>query len=475
MNIIQQIIINTLPEICDTIQNIGLQDIGKVTKDLVQITQKMTLEIVEACIAQMDEALVCAAKAQRRLDGITIKERDVSRTVTTDLGVLHYKRTYFELPDKTYAYLVDYLIGIEAYERFTREFIADLLELSTVKSYQQAIEIKGNVYSRQTVHNRLAATKNLAMPVERVKDTPETLDIFADEDHAHLRPKGDAIVPLVTITEGIDESNPKRHKTVNPLHMGAYGMTAEAFRENVLAVLGRRYDLGKVKVINVHGDGGQWIRGLQESIPHARFVLDGYHLEKELRSVLGLEEAWRYAKELRAAMRREDGYADFRKCCRKIAIHQKTVRERDKVKAFAGYCRRHWSAVVLRMKKETCGSCTEAMVSHVLSDRLSRDPIAWSEVGLARMAMLVVYTKNGGKIRGEDVGVRVDDREISEYAKGGFSQYREYAMKQAEEVLKAKYDWSIFEHEDSGYGKIDWTHMIRRSLGASQSLSELVS
>ena len=142
MNIIQQIIINTLPEICDTIQNIGLQDIGKVTKDLVQITQKMTLEIVEACIAQMDEALVCEAKAQRRLDGITIKERDVSRTVTTDLGVLHYKRTYFELPDKTYAYLVDYLIGIEAYERFTREFIADLLELSTVKSYQQAIEME---------------------------------------------------------------------------------------------------------------------------------------------------------------------------------------------------------------------------------------------------------------------------------------------------------------------------------------------
>ena len=88
------------------------------------------------------------------------------------------------------------------------------------------------------------------------------LDIFADEDHVHLNPKGNAIVPLVTTTEGMDKSNPKCHATIRPFHIAAYGMPMAAFQENVLAVLTEKYTLEKVKQINVHGDGGSWIYGL---------------------------------------------------------------------------------------------------------------------------------------------------------------------------------------------------------------------
>ncbi len=100
--------------------------------------------------------------------------------------------------------------------------------------------------SRQTVHDRLVALDDLVMPMKRAEETPETLDIFADEDHVHLTPKGKAIVPLVTITEGMDESNPKRHRTINPIHIAAFDMKAEVFRGNVIAVLTERYDLNKV-------------------------------------------------------------------------------------------------------------------------------------------------------------------------------------------------------------------------------------
>lgn len=44
--------------------------------------------------------------------------------------------------------------------------------------------------------------KEPVMEMERVKNTPSELHIFADEDHVHLRPKKSAIVPLVTVTEG---------------------------------------------------------------------------------------------------------------------------------------------------------------------------------------------------------------------------------------------------------------------------------
>ena len=423
----------------------------------------------------MDQSLVYAAKAQRRQDGIRVKERAVERVVTTELGDLHYRRTYFALSDGSYAYILDHLIGVEAYERFSKELIAEVLEAATVKSYQCAIDTTKQKMSRQTVHNRLVALDDLVMPVDRAKETPETLDIFADEDHVHLTPKGKAIVPLVTITEGIDTRNPKRHKTIHPIHIASFGMTAEAFRENVNAVLTERYDLDSVKQINIHGDGASWIKALQQLIPHSRPVLDGYHLEQELRSFLRLEGAKQYASAIRQAMKKENGYEAFERYCEIIFQRQTAEKGKEKIRHFVEYCANHWSAIVVRMNRETCGSCTEPQVSHVLSDRLSRDPIAWSEQGLNRMSMLLVFTKNGGKVRAEDVRIRVNERERSRYAEKGFSMYWDYASKQAEEVLKEKYDWGIFEHEYAGYGKVDWTHLVRKSLGSSQSLSQLLS
>ncbi len=474
MESIQQIAVRAIEEIFKTIQDIGLEDVGKLAKALLPTSARMTLEIVQSCIEEMDQSLVYAAKSQRRKDGITVKERAVERTLTTELGELRYRRTYFTLPDGSYAYILDHLIGVEAYERFSKELIAEVLETAAVKSYQHAIDSAKQEMSRQTVHNRLVALDDLVMPVERMDEMPETLDIFADEDHVHLTPKGKAIVPLVTITEGMDTSNPKRHRTIHPIHVAAFGMTAEAFRENVNAVLTERYDLDKVKQINVHGDGAPWIEALQQLIPHSRMVLDGYHLEKELRSFLRLEGAKQYASAIRQAMKKDD-YEAFERYCESIYSKQITENGQKKVRDFVEYCANRWSAVVVRMSKETCGSCIEPQVSHVLSDRLSRNPIAWSKDGLNRMTMVVVYTKNGGKVRGEDVRIRVNNEARNGFREDGYATYRDYAIKQADEVLKAKHDWSIFEHECANLGKVDWLFMLRKSLGSQQSLDKLVS
>ena len=475
MKSIQQIAVKAVEEICKTIQNVGFEDVGKLAKALLPASTRMTLDIIQSCIEEMDQSLVYAAKAQRRKDGITVKERAVERILTTELGELRYKRTYFSLPGGSYAYILDHLIGVEAYERFSKELIAEVLNAATVKSYQYAIDSTKQEMSRQTVHNRLVVLDDLVTPVERVEETPETLDIFADEDHVHLTPKGKTIVPLVTITEGMDTGNPKRHRTIHPIHIAAFGMTPEAFRENVNAVLTERYDLDKVKQINVHGDGAPWIEALQQLIPHSRLVLDGYHLEKELRSFLRLEGACHYAKAIRDSMAKEDGYEAFEKYCENIYQRQTTDGGREKVKDFVSYCANRWSAIVVRMNKETCGSCTEPQVSHVLSDRLSRNPIAWSKDGLNRMTMLVVYTKNGGKVRGEDVRIRVNSETRAGFREDGYTTYRDYANKQADEVLKTKHDWSIFEHEHAALGKVDWIYMLRKSLGSQQFLEKLIS
>ena len=475
MEIIQQIAVKAVEEIYESVKVTGLSDIGKTIKALTPVVSKTVLRILTAFLEKMDKDLVAGAKALRKEDGITVKERDVPRTWLTELGELTYKRTYFRLRDGSYVYLLDHVIGVDSYERISKELVADILQAATVKSYQQAIDSTKQEISRQTVHNRLVALDDLVKPVERVESTPETLDIFADEDHVHLTPKGQAIVPLVTITEGIDVSNPKRHKTIHPIHVAAFGMAPDAFKENVLAVLTERYDLDEVKQINVHADGGSWIQGLQQLIPHSRLVLDGYHLEKELRSFLRLEGAGGYAKAIRDSMRHEDGYEAFERYCEKIFSKQATEKGQEKVRKFVEYCANHWNAIVARMSKETCGSCTEPQVGHVLSERLSRNPIAWSKEGLNRMTMLVVYTKNGGRVCAKDVRIRVNKQAKASFHEDGYARYNDYAKKQSDEMLNVRHDWSIFEHECDALGKVDGIFLLRKSVGAMKPLLELVS
>ncbi len=246
MEIIQQIAVKAVEEIYESVKVTGLSDIGKTIKALTPVVSRTILSILTAFLEKMDEDLVIGAKTLRKEDGITVKERNVFRTWLTELGELTYKRTYFRLRDGSFVYLLDHVIGVESYERISKELVADILQAATVKSYQQAIDSTKQEISRQTLHNRLVALDDLVMPVERVEGMPETLDIFADEDHVHLTPKGQAIVPLVTITEGMDVSNPKRHKTIHPIHVAAFGMAPDAFKENVLAVLTERYALDKV-------------------------------------------------------------------------------------------------------------------------------------------------------------------------------------------------------------------------------------
>ena len=89
--------------------------------------------------------------------------------------------------------------------------------------------------------------------------------------------------------------------------------------------------------------------------------------------------------------------------------------------------------------------------------------------------MLVVYTKNGSKIHGENVRIRINSEARNGFREDGYATYRDYAIKQTDEVLKSKYDWSIFEHEHPDLGKVDWIYMLRKSLGSQQSLEKLVS
>jgi len=70
---------------------------------IYSIPEKGTLDILTAVIEETDKAIL-GAKKERKADGITVKQRNVPRTIITSLGELNYKRTYFTLSDGSKAY-----------------------------------------------------------------------------------------------------------------------------------------------------------------------------------------------------------------------------------------------------------------------------------------------------------------------------------------------------------------------------------
>ena len=471
---IAQTACKVVEKVLEAIEAIGFSRIGETTDAILGVLKEGTLELVSTGIREMDEA-VLLAKKERRVNGLTVKARKVPRTVTTSCGELTYYRTYYQLKDGSKAYLVDQLIGIEPYERVTKELCARLLQRSAQESLQRAAESLGNPVTKQTVDNRLLSMKQVGTEIERKEETPKELHVFADEDHVHVRKLNHSvIVPLVTLTEGIDTSNPKRHRTIHPVYFQGYGMENESFIDNVTAAIYRRYDMDQVERICIHADGGQWIRKFGSILPNAVFIMDGYHLEKHLKQLFRLPGAGNYGGVIRKAVRNDD-FDSFVRYCSKISekLEGKDLGTLDEL---VNYFQNNWESIVERERKEHCGSCTEALVSHVLSKRLSRDPLGWTEEGLAKMSMLRVYTQNGGTVKASDIRVSRSKEQRKQdltSLENGLEIYNRYAEEQVRSAFGKAHDWSIFEPKRVSFGKVTGTTVLLNACARLRDLDSL--
>ena len=464
-NIIAQQLVKMQGEILGRIRENGLQDIGQTAEALFRVVKTETGELLQAILEATDKE-IANAKAERKASGLRVKERNVKRRLQTSLGELEYGRTYYETQEGERVYLLDYLIGVESYERVSKALSAKLVNLSAEMSYGKSVKVGEVEVSRQTVSNKVNALREVVQDVERVKETPEELHLFADEDHVHLKDGRSAIVPLVTISEGIDKSNPKRHRLINPLHIAGYGIEAEAFNDQVEACVYERYDLNKVNRIYIHGDGASRIAALGERFPNARHVLDGFHLEKYLKKLGHYNGAAQRMGALRAALK-DGNWKTYKKLLETIYTLQ-TEKDRENCKKVILYLWNNRQAAHLRYRPEICGSCTESLVSHVLSERLSRTPLAWSERGLEKMTMLVVFRKNGGKVTARDIRVSQTREEQDNEAllrREGWNKYNSYMNRQFDLILST--DWACaFEKEAVSFGKVDASYVIRKSFGS---------
>lgn len=104
------------------------------------------------------------------------------------------------------------------------------------------------------------------------------------------------------------------------------------------------------------------------------------------------------------------------------------------------------------------GSCTEAQVSHVLSERFSRNPMGWSEEGLGKLSKLRVYEENGGKISAKDFKGKRE------------KTYDKYADKVIEEAMSGAIDWSIFDKTQFIFDGTSGTQTAIHGIGAIKNM-----
>ena len=180
--------------------------------------------------------------------------------------------------------------------------------------------------------------------------------------------------------------------------------------------------------------------------------MDGYHAEKEIRQIDGLFPKKNVGQRVRSVLRQND-QKKARILIDSLESSQEDASKREKLTAFASYLKNNWDMLARRYQGDLPGSCTEGLVSHVLSERFSRNPMGWSREVLGKLSKVRVFRINGG-----------DRKEIftAESRKTRFAKYYEECLSGK---LAEKLDWSIFEKPlpvfDTGSG----TQRLLRMIG----------
>ena len=80
-------------------------------------------------------------------------------------------------------------------------------------------------------------------------------------------------------------------------------------------------------------------------------------------------------------------------------------------------------------------------------------------------------------VKHDSINAQEEQNEEAEtgFNEDGYARYNDYAKKQSDAMLNAKYDWNLFERECDALGKVDGVYLLRKSVGAFKPLLDLVS
>ena len=456
--IIQQYAIKLVTALMKLIEGNGLANIDNTCSEVLKLNNESALELIKDLISSVDASFFANKQLRKELN-LVVQERNRERDYLTELGWLHYSRSYYKDEVKgIYSYPLDNLMCIDGYERIGKNVCASLVEKSaSISMRASSEEVTDGELSAQSVCNKVHLVGKLEIDIPEIRRDVSELHIFADEDHVSLQSGKSKMVPLVSVCEGIKKVCKGRNATINPVHFTSDIFKTDTLWNKVSAYISGAYNVENIANVYIHGDGAAWIKKGVNEIGGSVFILDGFHLQRRLKPFIEGSSA-ECINELLSKDRKDD----FKTVAKALIKDSIDIKKRKRLEDNLKYILNQWDGVVERYKDGRVGSCTEAMVSHVLSERLSRDPMGWSEDGLTAMAGLRVYVKNGGKVRREHFSRSDEEKQTSKLEK--------YAENLISSFLDFKIDNSIFEKKIPKYGKVTPMSVVLKSMGSVKGI-----
>lgn len=390
-----------------------------------ETVNNLGIKVIEETLEEMDK-MICSSPKRKK--NWYVEDHD-QKDLLTSLGKVTFSKTLFahkrnRTPEgkQQMCYLLDKALGFTENERMTDDVIAQIYEEAVQTSYRRGGETvsKKDKISKSAVKDLLHKTQfppNYVAPKE--KKVVDYLYIEADEDHFHLqfqKKKGDlvigdnnrknngAITKLIYVHEGIVPEKPgsKRNKLVGVHYFcrGTKQSNQDLWRE-ICDYLESTYDLERVKKIYINSDGGSWIKEGVKSIIGAKFVLDEFHLSKYVsKMVRHMSDTEDDARAEVYKTIRSENKKSFIELSERLKGYTDDRGTLKRIEEGTEYISNNWAAAKARLNKENgiVGSSTEGHVYHILSKRMSTDPLGWSRHGADQMARLLEYHFNKGNM-----------------------------------------------------------------------------
>ena len=277
-------------------------EIGELEESVRELTEEIGKKVMKSGIEVVDEHLRKEIPTSWRNVGTE------KRTMISTAGWIRYRRHIYRDEHGVRRKPVDELLGLERYERCSRQVEQMGAYLASESNYREAAERMSWLLRTEVSHsgiqrmvwkigNQIADDRDaereavFSQGVELEPGQIESKTLYGESDgvwlHLQREEKKSVEVRVATMYTGKEKVGKQRSKLKNKCSIVAVGLNSQAWQEELLKTAYQTYRLDKVERLVTGGDGNRWVRHSYQGfgIPQ-EYVLDRFHLARAARGAL---------------------------------------------------------------------------------------------------------------------------------------------------------------------------------------------
>lgn len=419
MNIITQFYKNKLKEkLISKISNITSELVDEIVDNLqsynnnkffnlINSIQESTMEIIKETIIQTFEEIDTQYKwSDERLKKYTINKSNVNRTITTIVGDLTFKRTYYiSKLDNSYHFYVDEIFDLPKYDHYDPVIKAIAIDKAFSTNQIQAGKDTGEIMtaisklisvdrskfhiSRQSINNWIKEWNNPEYVYEQT-ETPENLYVMGDEKYLGCQDlDNDIMTKCMVAFEDIKSVGKNRNKLINRTVYSTYSTHPW---EEFINVLSQKYDFSKINNIILLGDGGNWIKSGKdelkvESNNIISYRLCKFHFKQAINHITSDDSERKNLLNIFNNKSKKEFINEVNKIIEKNKNREEIINKK------LNYILNNYKAIK-DMNNSDVGSSMESHISHCIANLFASRPKGYSSKNIKKYLQINDYKNN---------------------------------------------------------------------------------